>query len=65
MDIPLALVSVHAEDNGGIGWRVVERGLQEQKIRTKLAYRERSSIDKKAHPYVGGVADMTGRDQDG
>jgi hypothetical protein len=65
VDIPLALVAIHAEDDGGIGRRMVERCLQEQKVRTKLAYRERSSIDEQAHPHVGRMAGMTGRYQDG
>ncbi len=65
VDLPLALVPVHAEDDRGVRAWVVEGCLQEQEIRPKLAYRERSSIDQQAYPDIGRMAGMTGRDQDG
>jgi len=64
-DVPLAFVPVHAEDDGGVCRWMVERRLQEQEIRPKLAYRERGSIDEQAHLHIGRMAGMTGRDQDG
>jgi hypothetical protein len=56
----LALIAIHAKDDGGIRRGVVQRPLQEQKIRTELAYRERKPIDQQTHPHVGRMAGMTG-----
>jgi hypothetical protein len=57
-DFPLALVAVDA-------WRMVERCFQKQKIRAKLAYRNRSSVEEHVHSHIGRVARLNGRDQYG
>lgn len=60
MDLPLALVFVHAEHDGGVGRRMVDGRLQEQEIRAELGHRERRSIDQQTHFYIGGMPRVTG-----
>ena len=54
-----AFVSVYREKEDGVGWRMIDRFVEDQKIRPKLGDRERLAADLDVHFHFGRVADMT------
>lgn len=57
--IPTAFAFVHLENQAGIGWRMVHRRINQEKIAPHLADWNRKSIDQQAHNDLGGVPALT------
>jgi hypothetical protein len=57
--IPTPFVLVNPENQAGIGWRVVSRGVNEKKVAPHLANQNRISVDEQTHGYLGGMSTLT------
>ena len=56
MDVPASLALVHLQDHAGVGGRMVDGILQENKVRPHLRDGDGMSADEQAHFHLRGMS---------
>lgn len=60
LDVPATFVVVHLHDHGCGSGNMVDRAVQQHKVRPQLRHGQSQSVDEQAQVHPGGMATLTG-----